>query len=152
MRQSGERDSLLLEALGRIAISRHGRGDHLDSHATADPLVMRAVDCPHPARAEQLLDLVGIDERAGYQVHEARIEPRARRRIGIRSTFGSWRWERFDRTSGLGGDFSRLTLVGDGAHRGERCRCCGAAALSDVKRGLALTFIGLRVVNERNGW
>ena len=56
---------LLLEAAEPIGIGRGFRGQHLDRHFPPEPLVARAVDLPHPARAQRSQHLVGAQTRAG---------------------------------------------------------------------------------------
>ena len=66
---SGSR--LLLEAPEAIGISGGVRGQDLDGYLAPEALVARAVDLPHPARAEGSQGFVGAEARARLHWHEA---------------------------------------------------------------------------------
>ena len=54
---------LLLEPAEPIRIGRRLRGQDLDRYLPPEPLVARAVDLPHPARAERAENLVRAETR-----------------------------------------------------------------------------------------
>ena len=71
MVQDSRRARFVLEAAQPIRILRERRRQHFDSDLAAEPRILRAVDLPHPTRAERRDDLVGTEPSAGRETHFA---------------------------------------------------------------------------------
>ena len=61
MRERRDRFRLALEAGQRVGIGRDGLREDLDRHVPVQLLIPRAVDLPHPPRAQRREDLVGAE-------------------------------------------------------------------------------------------
>ena len=61
------RTRFLLEAAQPIGIGTERRRQHLDRHLAPEPWIARAIDLPHPARAEGGLDLVRGEAGTGVR-------------------------------------------------------------------------------------
>ncbi len=71
--QDGPR--LALETLTEFDIAGQMLGQHLDGDSAVELSVVREIDLPHPARAEQADDLVAAEPGAGGEGHQLLSSP-----------------------------------------------------------------------------
>ena len=67
--ERSRRPCLLLEAFQAVGVLRERRRQHLDRDLARKPWIARAIDLPHPARADGREDLVGTELRSSSECH-----------------------------------------------------------------------------------
>ncbi len=74
MVEAGDGIRLLLEAAAALGVRGDGGGQHFEGHLAPELEVARAVDLPHPSRAQQGEDLIRAHPRARRYGHEDQRE------------------------------------------------------------------------------
>ena len=77
MHQTARRANLLIKMLDRFLIAHQIAWQHLQRHASLHPNMVRDVDVPHPAAAQQIADLVFADLRGQHRRPRFGVPPAA---------------------------------------------------------------------------